>query len=223
MKNPEALISIFLVVLNLATGALGQDVSGMTLAEELKGLEPGPRIAYTRHLIREGRDDAEVFFQLAVAYHESSLPDSAIRYYGEAVGRDPDHFKSYVNLGVLYDDRGDLHKAEKNFLAAVRVNPDDVLANSHLAFMIFQQKRYDRAWVFLSKALELAPDHPQPMFYLAIFFWENKMFREALREWEKVVDVAPGSYLADRARENIVLLQKALNDPVPTGDTKPIR
>ncbi len=207
----------------LAAGVFGQDVSGMTLADELKGLAPGPRIAYTRHLIAEGREDAEVFFQLAIAYHESSIPDSAIKYYNEAVSRDPDHFKSYVNLGVLYDDMGDLLEAEESFLSAVRVNPGDVLANSHLAFMIFQQKRYDKAWLFLSKALELAPDHPQPMFYLAIFFWENKMFREALREWERVVEVAPGSYLAGRARDNIVLLQKALNDPVPTGDTKPLR
>ncbi|HSG29449.1 MAG TPA: tetratricopeptide repeat protein [Candidatus Krumholzibacterium sp.] len=197
--------------------------NAIPLAEQLDGLAPGPRIAYVTHLIREGRDDAEAFFQLAVAWHESSVPDSAILYYRKAIEKDLAHFKSFVNLGVLYDDSGDLIEAEKNFESAVKINPDDVLANSHLAFMIFQQKRYDKAWEYLSHALELAPDHPQPRFYLAIFFWESKMYREAMREWEKVVEVDPGSYLAERATENIQLLQRVLNSPTPPEDVDPVR
>lgn len=194
-----------------------------TLSEELSGLPPAPRIAYLRHLMEEGRDDAEVFFQMAIAFHESSALDSAISWYKQTVKKDTRHFKAYVNLGVLYDDLGKTAEAEIYFHSAVSVKPDDVLANSHLAFILFQKKDYEIAWEHLSKALEAGPRNPQPVFYLAIFFFESRMYREALLEWEKVVELDPGGYLAARARENIAMLQSALNSPAPSGDWQPKR
>ena len=98
-----------------------------------------------------------------------------------------------------------------------------VCTASHLAFLLFEKKSYSQAWEHLSIALAEEPDHPQPHFYLAIFFWESRMFREALVEWEKVTVLDPGSPLAAKALENIVLLQKALNAPSPEGGWKPKR
>lgn len=195
----------------------------ITLAEELSGLPPEARIAYLNHLIRGGRNDSEVFFQLAVTYHGISKADSAISYYKKAIEKDGKNFKAYVNLGVLFDDQALSREAEKNFRLAVAINPDDVLANSHLALMIFQRKKYDEAWKYLSHALKMGPDNPQPRFYLAIFFWESRMYREAMAEWEKVVELDKGGYLAERARENIVMLQNVLNSTSDSGEWKPER
>jgi len=224
--NVQAMIPVDASSLALipSSANAGEERQGQaTLSEELSGLQPAPRIAYLRHLIKEGRDDAEVFFQMALAFHESSALDSAIAYYKETVKKDTRHFKAYVNLGVLYDDLGKPTEAEMYFHSAVSVKPDDVLANSHLAFILFQRKDYEMAWKHLSKALETGPRNPQPVFYLAIFFFESKMYREALVEWEKVVELDPGGYLASRARENIAMLQSALNSPAPSGDWQPKR
>lgn len=195
----------------------------ISLVEEIDGLPLEARTAYLQYLSRQGRSDAVLFFQLALAFHEGGNADSALFYYKRTIEADPEHFKALVNMGVLYDDMGEPLLAENSFRSAISVNPDDVLANSHLAFMIFLQQRYGQAWHFLSRALELAPDHPQPRFYLAIFFWEARMYREALAEWERVVELDPGSYLAQKANENIVLLQKALNSPSPSSTWKPSR
>jgi len=189
------------------------------LSKQIEGLAPEPRIAYLRYLLRTGGvEEAEVYFQLGVAFHESSQLDSAQFYYTKATEVAPDYAKAYVNLGVLYDSQGRLVEALSMFDKAADVNPDDILAHAHAAFIRFQWRDYSGAWHHLSRALSIDPDHPQPHFYLAIFFWESKMYREALAEWETVIELDAGSDLARRARENMNLLQRVLHSPLESGN-----
>jgi tetratricopeptide (TPR) repeat protein len=212
------------VFVTLGAAAQPADTTGrIPLRVQLEGLAPGPRIAYLRYLIDEGAGDPEVYFQLGVAYHESDEADSAIRYYRAAAEIDPDYSKAYVNIGVLYDEQGKSAQALEMYEEGIRVDPDDVLAHAHAAFIRFLFKDYANAWDHLSRALEIDPDDPQARFYLAIFFWECRMYREALMEWERVVDIDPDGFLASKARENIILLQKALNAPSRSGEWEPKR
>ena len=193
------------------------------LGVQLEGLEPEPRIAYLRYLLGERETDPEVLFQLGVAFHESGIPDSAIHYYLRAAALSDDYVKGYVNIGVLYDEQGKSAQALEMFERAIEIDPEDLLAHAHAAFIRFLFKDYTMAWDHLSRALEIDPDDPQSHFYLAIFFWESTMYREALVEWERVVSLDPKGFLARKARENIVMLQKALNAPSGVGGWKPQR
>lgn len=211
------------VILSAYSDVAGQASGEMPLSQQLEGLGPQPRLAYLRHLISQGQTGADVMFQTAVAFHELGAADSALYYYDRAITLDPNDFKSHVNKGVLYDDEGDYANAIKSFAMATTLNPDDVLAHSHLAFLLHQKGDHRAAWDHLYAALELDPGHPQPHFYLAVFFWEAKIFREAMREWETVMELEPDGFLAIKARDNIVMLQKALESPSPDGDWHPQR
>jgi tetratricopeptide (TPR) repeat protein len=193
------------------------------LREQLDGLDPEPRIAYLRYLLREGGADAEIFFQLGVAYHELTELDSALFYYRSTIAVAPDHVKAYVNMGVVYDERGRYAEALAMFESAVRKDTTDVLAHAHAAYIKLVMDDYEGAWQYLTRALELAPEDPQPRFYLAIFFWESGIYREAMREWERVIELDEDGYLAGKARENLVMLQQALSAPGGSGDLKPER
>lgn len=184
----------------------------LPLSVQLEGLVPGARIAYIRFLLRSGKEDAETYFQLGIAFHESAEPDSAEYYYLQAIEVSPDLSKAYVNLAVLYDDQGKTTAALGKFEEAIAINPEDLLALSHAALMHFQIKHYSRASDYISRAIAVDPDHSQPHFYLAIFFWESGMYREAVREWQMVLDLDPGSQLAMRAGENITLIQNAMRN-----------
>jgi tetratricopeptide (TPR) repeat protein len=228
-------LSLFALPLRDATaehaGFVQQSQAGTTavdevlLDEQLRGLEPLPRIAYLRYLLRTKGEDPEVYFQLGVAFHESANPDSALWYYGKAARTDTQLSKAYVNMGVVYDEKGLQANALEMFEMAASINPSDVLAHAHAAFIRFLSPEPlgddDKAWEHLSRALEIDPNHPQPHFYLAIFFWESRMYREALLEWERVIDIDPDGYLAGKARENIIILQKALNAPSGSGGWQP--
>ena len=205
---------ILLIALSLlAAGAVAGGEEEIPLADRIEGLAPEPRIAYLRWLLDDRGPDAETLFQLGVAWHEKDEADSALHYYELASAYDETAARAFVNMGVIHDDRGRFTLALQMYERAIALRPDDVLARSHAAFIRFQFKDFTRAWQDLSHALAVAPDHPQPRFYLAIFFWESRMYREALREWERVVELEPDGFLAQKARENIVMLQKALNAP----------
>ncbi len=206
-----------------AQQASPRNAGEIPLSQQLEGLQPLPRLAYLRHLIKQGRADADVMFQTAVAFHELNRIDSALYYYDRAIAIDPNNFKSHVNKGVLYDDEGDYANAIKSFATAATLNPDDVLAHSHLAFLLHQNGDHRAAWDHLHSALVIDPGHPQPHFYLAVFFWEARIFREAMREWEMVMDLEPDGFLAVKARDNIMMLQAALESPSPEGDWHPER
>jgi tetratricopeptide (TPR) repeat protein len=193
------------------------------LRQQIDGLAPEPRIAYLEYLLRTNGPDPEVYFHLGVAYHEQELLDSALVYYGKAVEIDPAFSRALVNMGVIYDDRGRHNQALASFERAAAANPGDVLAHSHASYIRFLRNDYRSAWRHLSEALASDPDHPQARFYLAIFFWESGMYREALREWERVIELEPDGYLAARAQENIILLQKELNVPGGNRNEKPKR
>ena len=223
MKAAISTIVILSVMILPVAGVSGQDAEEIPLAQQLEGLGPMPRLAYLRHLLDKGRSDPDVLFQTAVAFHELGQTDSALHYYDRTIAIAPDHFKSHVNKGVLFDDEGDYGRAIQSFAMATTLNPEDVLAHSHLAFLLHQNGDHRAAWDHLHAALEVDPDHPQPHFYLAIFFWEAKIFKEAMREWETVMELEPDGFLAARARDNIVMLQKALESPSQDGEWRPER
>jgi tetratricopeptide (TPR) repeat protein len=183
------------------------------LAKAIEGLAPAPRIAYLEYLLKTETSDPEVYFQLGLAFYDAEKPDSALFYYAKAVALDPALSKAYVNMGVILDDQHRQSEATRMFEKAAEVNPRDVLAHAHAAYLLFDAGEYDGAWAHLSKALAIDSLDPQPHFYLAIFFWESGVFRESLVEFEKVVSLAPGSYLAKKAEENITVLQESFRGP----------
>ncbi len=184
-----------------------------SLGRVLDGLAPGPRIAYLTYLLGTRKDDPEIYFHLGVAFHEGERPDSALLYYAKAAELSPRLSKAYVNMGVIFDGQNRRGEALRMFEKAVETNPDDLLAHAHAAYALFDAGRHEAAMAHISKAIAIDSLDPQPHFYLAIFFWESGMFRESLVEWEKVVACAPGSEIAEKAQENIAILQQALLAP----------
>lgn len=217
------LIAAIIVFPGMGWSETPDTTGAVPLSAQLEGLAPEPRIAYLRYLLGREADDPEILFQLGVAFHETDNPDSATHYYLRAATESDDYAKAYVNIGVLYDEQGKSAQALEMFEKAIAVDPGDLLAHAHAAFIRFLFKDYTTAWNYLSRALEIDPIDPQPHFYLAIFFWESMMYREAIVEWERVIAFDGDGFLARKARENIVRLQKALNAPSGTGGWKPER
>jgi tetratricopeptide (TPR) repeat protein len=212
----RTLLILTILVLFAPAGALPQTASTtdqVPLAKALEGLAPGPRIAYLEYLLKAGSTDPEVYFQLGVAFYDGEKPDSALIYYAKAAALAPGLSKAYVNMGVLLDAQHRPQEALSMFEKGIEANPRDLLAHAHAAYLLFDDAQYETAWSHLSKAIAIDSLHPQPHYYLAIFFWKCGMFRESLVEWENVVRLAPGSEIAKKAEENITVLQEALSGP----------
>jgi len=188
------------------------------LSEQLRGLDPHSKIAYLRYLIKSDSLNAEVFFQLGVAFQELEQTDSAIYYYNKSIEYDPGLSKALVNMGVVYSGKRLKAKAINMFERAIKVNPSDYLAYSHAAFLWFQLGNYKRAMEQIREALKIAPNEAQPHYYLAVFFWESGIYRESLVEWQRVIELDKGGELSKEAKENISLIQAVMSGGIGIAD-----
>lgn len=51
--------------------------------------------------------------------------DSAITYYSKVIKKDPFHLDAFVNLGIAYQDKGDITNALKNYAKAISIEPEE--------------------------------------------------------------------------------------------------
>ena len=51
--------------------------------------------------------------------------DSALYYYSQVVNKDEHHIDAYVNMGIAYQDKGDITNALKNYSRALAIRPEE--------------------------------------------------------------------------------------------------
>jgi tetratricopeptide (TPR) repeat protein len=51
--------------------------------------------------------------------------DSALYYYSQVVDKDEHHIDAYVNMGIAYQDKGDITNALKNYSRALAIRPEE--------------------------------------------------------------------------------------------------
>ena len=51
--------------------------------------------------------------------------DSALYYYSKVVKKDPSHLDAFVNMGIAYQDMGDVTNALKNYARALAIKPEE--------------------------------------------------------------------------------------------------
>ena len=115
-----------------------------------------------------------------------------------------------VALGNLYFDSGKFDQAIPWYEAAVKLNPKDVDASTDLAVCYYYINDADKALKQVAQSLAIDPRHPKTLLNQGIIRAFGKQdLTGALESWEKVVQVAPNSPEAARARTGIDGLKSA--------------
>lgn len=118
----------------------------------LKQGDPEHAIAYFKQAIALDSEQPSLWNNLGQALyaHRHEVPQSvqhAIEAYRYALKLDPTLFTAQLNLGLLFQDRGDDEKALGCFEKVIEQDPDHVVAYSHCAQLYFRQGRVDNAIV----------------------------------------------------------------------------
>lgn len=189
---PSALL---LAALALAAPAFGQGAAD----EELTRLERAV-----------ARDSSKVdnLYRLGVHYLDLDRSLDAARVLTRAVVVDPKNVKALVNLGVAWDAGGNPQLAQGYYEKALEISPRDPVAKCRLASSIYAQSQYARAVDLLREVVRENPDSHCGYFTLGIAFADAGIYRDAIRMWKKVVEIAPESQEAISARESIEVLEK---------------
>jgi tetratricopeptide (TPR) repeat protein len=177
------------------------------LSEKLKGMTPPEQISHLRAYLADGVEDARLHFYLGNAYFAVEKYDSAIAEFQAAVDLDGEYSKAIVNMGIVYDTKGDRRKARAAYSRAIEINPKDVLAYCHLGLSYQSSKQPAKAIEYYDKALAIDPNSAQAHYNLGLAFASAKIFREALIEWNKVIELDPDGNLGKTAAENVQLIK----------------
>ena len=147
-------------------------------------------------------------YGLGVLYLDRDKVDQAIKVFTKAhVLRPRDHRVS-VNLGAALDASGRAVSAQGYYREALAQFPEDSVASCRLASSLYSQSKHAEATALLQEIIKKSPRAYCAYFTLGVAFADAGIYRDAIRMWRKVVEIAPTSPEAVSARESIDVLEK---------------
>ena len=146
-------------------------------------------------------------FRLGVMYLDHDNAEKAAQVFLKAQQIKPNDVPVLVNLGVAFDALGRV-EAQSYYQKALKIAPDDVIAGCRLASSLYSRANYQEAMNVLREIIAKHPDTHCAYFTLGVAFADAGIYRDAIRMWKKVVDLAPTSPEAVSARESIEVLER---------------
>lgn len=160
--------------------------------------------------------DPELYFKLGNALYDQGRRQEAQVSFEKALSLKPDYLKAMTNLGVVLNESGKSEEALRYFDTALAQAPKDVTVICNKGQALYALRRYPEAIDLYRSAMALDGSSQLPHYLLGVAFADAGIYREAIAEWEKVVQANPKSETASTALEGIKVLQTLL----PAEDQK---
>jgi len=168
---------------------------------------PQQRIDALRAKIAADSLNAQLHYELANALHDADKREEALVEYDKALAINPEYVEALVNEGAVLNELGNISEAINTFKRALALKPGDPRALCNLGNSFYAVKDYSTAMKDYELAVKSDSTFVEGYYYIGIAFADAGIYREAVREWEKIVTLAPNSEAAKTARENIDALK----------------
>ena len=134
----------------------------------------------------------------------------AVHVFQRATKAKPKEVKGWVNLGAAYDAIGRGPEAREQYRMALSMSPEDEIALCRLGASLYAGGLRAPALDTLRLTLKQHPKSYCAYFTMGVAFADAQIYQEAIRCWEKVVELAPTSPEAASAKESIATLKELL-------------
>ena len=137
-----------------------------------------------------------------------ALDEARVAALKAAADRDPEDAASRVELANLYFDAERFPEAARWYEDALKLDPRNVNASTDLGITYYYMKQTDRALAQFDRSLQVDPKHSKTLMKIGIVreFWKEDL-EGAAQAWERLIEVAPDSEEARRARQAIQALR----------------
>lgn len=149
-------------------------------------------------------------FRLGVMYLDRERMPDAARVLAKAHELRPKDVKTLVNLGVAADAIGKAEAAQAYYHEALAIAPSDSVAQCRLASSLYAQGKYADSMNLLRTLIQKQPRSYCAYFTMGVAFADAGLYRDAIRMWRKVVEIAPDSPEAQSGKESIDVLERFL-------------
>jgi Flp pilus assembly protein TadD len=170
--------------------------------------EPPDSLAILEKAVARDSTKFDNLYRLGVLYLDRERMVEAERVFAKAHQIRPKDVRVLVNLGASQDQRGHSKDAQANYRKALEIAPGDSVASCRLASSLYTTGGQSEAIDILRDVIAKKPRSHCAYFTLGVAFADAGIYRDAIRMWRKVMDLAPGSPEAVSAKESIEVLEK---------------
>jgi tetratricopeptide (TPR) repeat protein len=150
-------------------------------------------------------------YRLGIMYLDREKNAEAATVFSKANRVRPKNVKVLVNLGVALDNLSHSEDAQAYYRQAIALAPMDSLASCRLATSLYAQGKFPEAMALLRDLIAKQPRSHCAYFTMGVAFADAGLYRDAIRMWKKVVELAPTSAEAQSAKESIDVLERFLS------------
>jgi tetratricopeptide (TPR) repeat protein len=111
----------------------------------------------------------------------------------EAIAKDPQNDKAYVELGFFYQKRGDLSQAETSFKKAIEIHPKNDRAWIGLGWLYKGQGQLSQAEDSFKKAIEINPKNESAYVELGQLYQVQGILSKAGDSFKKAFEIDPNN------------------------------
>lgn len=120
---------------------------------------------------------------------------------------------THTGLGLLYQDRGQISRARKEFIRALELDNKDLLAMEYLGQLyLYEEKKSEDAAKLFVRLMGALPNYPDVYYYIARIHEEAGRLDEAVRSYKRTMELDPSGvgrgYAAPAYLGEIYLKQK---------------
>jgi len=155
----------------------------------------------------------EKAYRLGVAYLDRDRPLEAAGMFTRATRLRPKEVKAWVNLGAAEDALGRGSDARVAYRKALALDATDEIALCRIGASLYAGGQKTAAMDTLRLSLKQHPNSYCTYFTLGVAFADAQIYHEAIRAWEKVIELAPNSPEAVSAKESISTLKELMKTP----------
>jgi tetratricopeptide (TPR) repeat protein len=123
---------------------------------------------YNRLFVLDGRDERQIYENLARGFRKKGLPEKALVAYRELVRLMPTNAEAHFQIGRLYASKGDLELAARCYHNAIKHKPTHAEAFFYLSGLHSKNNETTQAIEALAKAVELAPENHRWLYKLGV-------------------------------------------------------
>lgn len=206
-------IPILLAILAIGAASLAAAAEPSKKTDAAKPAAEVDSLGLLEKAVAKDSSKVDNLYKLGVMYLDRDRPVEAVRVLLKANRLKPNQPKSIINLGAALDAVGQPDQAQDQYRAALKLVPGDSVAMCRLASSLYSQGKHGESMEILRETISKKPDAYCAYFTLGVAFADAGIYRDAVRMWQKVVDLAPTSPEAVSAKESIEVLEKFLAAP----------
>jgi tetratricopeptide (TPR) repeat protein len=162
-----------------------------------------PALEKWRQAVSVNPDDFEYHYHIGLVLHEQKRFDESVKALDRAVEICPVHYKSHLALGLSLMKLNRHEQAEKHFAESVRLHHENVLGYLNLGAVTSMQKRFNESIEAFNHAIQYNPKESRAYLGLAKIYVHLNDAEAANSYFKKVIELTPGTPLAEYAQKSI--------------------